>query len=389
MSHVYCSSFLRARPGSTHGYDIIDHNALNPEIGSAEEFEQFVGALQTHRMGQILDLVPNHMGVMGADNLWWMDVLENGPASVYADYFDIDWEPVDPALYRKILVPVLGDHYGLALERGEIKLAFEPQAGDFALFYFQHRFPVAPREYPRILERALRALAVQAVEATARADFESLISAFTHLPPRDATDPELIVERNRDKEVHKRHLAAMCYAHPAVAEAIEAAVQAVNGTAADARSFDTLHALLEGQPYRLAYWRVASDEINYRRFFDINDLAALRVEADGVRHLVLEPAASGKVRGLRVDHPDGSTIRAVFRPARSARGLCGGRSYATRGRAADVSGGREDRRRARAHSRELAGARHHRIPVHQRRQRPVRGHRRPHPRRSRLPLVHR
>ncbi len=320
VSHVYCSSYLRARPGSTHGYDIVDHNALNPEIGSPEEFEQFVGALRAHRMGQILDLVPNHMGVMGADNLWWMDVLENGPASVYADYFDIDWEPVDPALNRKILVPVLGDHYGLALERGDIKLTFEPQAGVFALLYFQHRFPVAPREYPRILERALRALPGQAVEATARADFESLISAFTHLPPRDATDPELIVERNRDKEVHKRHLAALCRAHPAVAEAIEAAVQAVNGTPADARSFDTLHALLEGQPYRLAYWRVASDEINYRRFFDINDLAALRIENEAVfdatHRLVLELAASGKVQGLRIDHPDG-----LYEPAQYFRRL--------------------------------------------------------------------
>ena len=112
VSHVYCSPYLRARPGSTHGYDIIDHNALNPEIGSAEDFEQFVRALQAHGMGQILDLVPNHMGVMGADNRWWMDVLENGPASVYADYFDIDWEPVNPALHRKVLLPVLGDHYG-------------------------------------------------------------------------------------------------------------------------------------------------------------------------------------------------------------------------------------------------------------------------------------
>lgn len=309
VSHLYCSPYLRARPGSTHGYDITDHNALNPEIGSPEEFEQFVHTLQAHGMGQILDLVPNHMGVMGTDNAWWMDVLENGPGSAYADYFDIDWEPVDPALHRKILVPVLGDHYGIALERGEIKLVFEPDAGGFALFYFDHRFPVAPREYPRILERALRALPVQALDDTARAEFESLISAFTHLPPHDATQPELIAERNRDKEVHKRRLAGLCHAHPALAEAIEAALQGINGAPPEARSFDALHDLLEAQAYRLAYWRVASDEINYRRFFDINDLAALRVENEVVfettHRLVLELVAAGKVQGLRIDHPDG------------------------------------------------------------------------------------
>jgi malto-oligosyltrehalose synthase/4-alpha-glucanotransferase len=309
VSHVYCSPYLRARAGSTHGYDIIDHNALNPEIGSPEEFEEFVQTLQAHGMGQILDLVPNHMGVMGADNVWWMDVLENGPASVYAEYFDIEWEPLNPALYRKILVPVLGDHYGVALERGEIKLVFEPEAGGFALFYFEHRFPVAPREYPRILERALRALPVQAIDDTSRAEFESLVSAFTHLPPRDASDPEHITERNRDKEVHKRRLAALCRAHPALVEAIEAGLQAINGTPAEGRSFDTLHELLEAQAYWLAYWRVASDEINYRRFFDINDLAALRMENEAVfeatHRLVLELVASGKVQGLRIDHPDG------------------------------------------------------------------------------------
>ncbi len=309
VSDVYCSSYLRARPGSTHGYDIIDHNALNPEIGGAEDFERFVDALRAHGMGQILDVVPNHMGVMGSDNVWWMDVLENGPASVYADYFDIDWDPVNPSLRQKVLVPVLGSHYGLALERGEIQLKFEPEAGSFAFFYFEHRFPVAPREYPRILERALRALPAQVIDETSRAEFESLVSAFSHLPPREATQAELITERNRDKEVHKRRLAALCRVHPAVVEAVEAALRAINGTPGDERSFDALHDLLEAQAYRLAYWRVASDEINYRRFFDINDLAALRMENEAVfeatHRLILELVASGKVTGLRIDHPDG------------------------------------------------------------------------------------
>jgi (1->4)-alpha-D-glucan 1-alpha-D-glucosylmutase len=337
VSHVYCSPYLRARPGSTHGYDIIDHNALNPEIGGPEAFEGFVRALQAHGMGQILDLVPNHMGVMGADNRWWMDVLENGPASAYAEYFDIDWEQLDSTAHGKLMVPVLGDHYGLALERGEIRLSFEPEAGSFALFYHQHRFPVAPREYSRVLEQALRALPPQALEADVRAELESLVSAFTHLPPLEATQPELVIERNRDKEVHKRHLAALCRAHPALVSAIGTAVHEINGVPGEPHSFDALHALLEGQAYRLAYWRVASDEINYRRFFDINDLAGLRVENEAVfeatHRLVLELVASGKVHGLRVDHPEG-----LYEPARYFRRLQD--RVAAHGSAAGILGAR-------------------------------------------------
>ena len=335
VSHVYCSPYLRARPGSTHGYDIIDHNALNPEIGTPEAFERFVQALRARGMGQILDLVPNHMGVMGADNQWWMDVLENGPASAYADYFDIEWEQLDATAHRKVIVPVLGDHYGVALERGEIKLTFEAEAGGFALFYFQHRFPVAPREYSRILEQTLRALPTPALEATVRAEFESLVSAFTHLPSREATEPELVVERNRDKEVHKRRLTGLCRAYPALVTAIEAAVQEINGTPGESRSFDMLHALLEAQAYRLAYWRVASDEINYRRFFDINDLAGLRVENEAVfeatHRLVLDLVADGKVQGLRIDHPDG-----LYEPARYFRRLQDRVAARLHGRRADA-----------------------------------------------------
>jgi (1->4)-alpha-D-glucan 1-alpha-D-glucosylmutase len=359
VSDVYCSPYLRARPGSTHGYDIIDHNALNPEIGSPEEFDRFVEALHEHGMGQILDVVPNHMGVMGADNLWWMDVLENGPASVYADYFDIDWDPVNPALRHKVLVPVLGSHYGLALERGEIQLKFEPEAGGFAFFYFEHRFPVAPREYPRILERALRALPAQIIDETSRAEFESLVSAFSHLPPREATLPELLTERNRDKEVHKRRLAALCRAHPALVEAIEAALRAINGAPGDERSFDALHELLEAQGYRLAYWRVASDEINYRRFFDINDLAALRMENEAVfeatHRLILELVASGRVTGLRIDHPDG-----LYDPAQYFQRL--------QDRIAALTGAPTERRRQRGRGlpvyllAEKIAARHERVP---------------------------
>lgn len=318
MSHVYCSPYFRARPGSTHGYDVVDHNALNPEIGSPEDFERFCDALRAHGLGQILDIVPNHVGIMGADNPWWMDVLENGEASVYAQFFDIDWLPSDPALAHKVLVPVLGDQYGVVLESGELELRFERERGSFAVCYHDHRFPIDPRLYPRILEIALRIAPPEPAGTSAvtngaarpwRAEFESLIAAFGHLPARENTDPAAVAERNRDEEVHKRRLAALCAEHPELCTAIEAAVRSFAGEPGRPASFEPLHELLEAQAYRLAFWRVAADEINYRRFFDVNELAALRMENEAVfeatHRLVFDLLKKGRVAGLRVDHPDG------------------------------------------------------------------------------------
>jgi malto-oligosyltrehalose synthase/4-alpha-glucanotransferase len=320
VSHVYCSPYLRARPGSMHGYDIIDHGSLNPEIGSRDDFEHFVAVLKAHGMGQILDMVPNHMGVMGADNAWWLDVLENGPASVYAGFFDIDWQPVNVYLVNRVLIPVLGDHYGLVLERGELKLAFDVHSGSFSVFYFEHRLPVDPREYPRILERALRTLGPADLAGPAAAELSSLVASFGHLPERENTAPEPIAERHRDKELHKRRLAQLAREAPAVLDAIERAVRVMNGAPGESESFEALHELLELQAYRLAYWRVASDEINYRRFFDINELAGLRMEDEAVfeatHRLVLELLVEGKVDGVRLDHPDG-----LFDPAQYFRRL--------------------------------------------------------------------
>ena len=144
ISHCYASPYLRARPGSMHGYDIIDHNALNPEIGTPEDYEKLVSELHRHGMGQILDIVPNHMGVMGSDNAWWLDVLENGQASAFADFFDIDWDPIKDELQGKVLIPILGDQYGNVLENGELKLVFDLERGEFSIYYHQHRFPINP-----------------------------------------------------------------------------------------------------------------------------------------------------------------------------------------------------------------------------------------------------
>src|SRR5262245_34250733 len=154
VTHLYCSPYLRARPGSTHGYDVVDHGELNPEIGSIDDFEHLDATLKAHGMGQVLDLVPNHMGVMGADNRWWLDVLENGQASLYAEFFDIDWEPPDPARRGKVLVPVLGAQYGQVLESGALKLVFDEESGSFSFYFYEHRFPLDPRHYPIVLSGA-------------------------------------------------------------------------------------------------------------------------------------------------------------------------------------------------------------------------------------------
>ena len=315
ISHCYASPYLRARPGSTHGYDIIDHNQLNPEIGTPEEFDQFVETLHRHNMGQILDVVPNHMGVMGADNVWWLDVLENGEASQYASFFDIDWQPLKDELQGKVLVPVLDDQYGAVLDKGDLKLTFDNEKGEFSIFYHQHRFPIDPREYPFMLGRESENLAQSlGPEHTELLELQSLISAFGHLPAHTETASEKKNERNRDKEIHKRRLAALCTQSEQILRFIQKNVQALNGIPGDSRSFDELHELIKLQAFRLAYWRVAADDINYRRFFDINDLAGLRMENpqvfEATHRFVLGLLHQRKINGLRIDHPDG-----LFNPA--------------------------------------------------------------------------
>src|SRR5258708_2375766 len=310
ISHCYISPCLKARAVSIHGYDIVDHNSLNPEIGSAEDFDRLVTTLHEHGMGLILDIVPNHMGVMGTDNAWWLDVLENGEASIYANFFDIDWRPLKDELHGKVLVPVLHDHYGVVLESGELKLGFHAERGEFDIYYRDHRFPVNPWEYPRILEYAAGELVTQLGEQNPDLlEMQSLITAFGHLPAREGATNGSIVERNRDKEIHKRRLAELSARAPKIIAAIQRAIDLMNGTAGDPASFDKLHELIKGQAFRLANWRVAFDDINYRRFFDSNDLAGIRMEDETLfettHRLVLKMVAEGKVDGLRIDHPDG------------------------------------------------------------------------------------
>jgi|HubBroStandDraft_1064217.scaffolds.fasta_scaffold03571_2 (1->4)-alpha-D-glucan 1-alpha-D-glucosylmutase len=310
ISHCYVSPCLKARAGSMHGYDIVDHDSLNPEIGSPEDFDRLVTTLDEHGMGLILDIVPNHMGVMGSDNAWWLDVLENGESSVYAGFFDIDWHPLKDELHGKVLIPVLHDHYGAVLESGELKLVFHDERGEFDVSYRNHRFPVDPREYPRILQHCTDALAAKlGAQNPDLLEFQSLITAFSHLPGRQEASSDRIAERNRDKDIHKRRLVELCARSSGIAACILGAVDSINGDPADPATFEELHELIKAQTFRLANWRVASDDINYRRFFDTNDLAGICVESETVfqatHRLVLSLVADGKVDGFRVDHPDG------------------------------------------------------------------------------------
>ncbi len=310
ITHVYLSPIATANPGSPHGYDVVDHNQLSPELGGDEGYAELHQACERAGLSILLDFVPNHMGI-GRHNPWWQDVLENGPSSLHAPVFDIDWLPLKDELAYKVLVPVLGDQFGEVLERGELRL--ERDGGAFWIAYYDHRFPVAPRSVPRIVGHRLEEL-----QARLPADDEgvmellSIITSLEKLPTRRQVDPAPVAERAREKEVAKRRLQALFERSAAIRDHVDENVQIVNGTAGDPRSFDLLEGLLEQQAFRLAHWRVAGEEINYRRFFDINELAAIRMEDDQVfertHRLLFDLLTTGRAAGVRVDHPDGLSL---------------------------------------------------------------------------------
>ncbi len=312
ISHCYCSPYLKSRSGSRHGYDVIDHSRLDPDIGTTATFERFCATLSAHRMGQILDIVPNHMAVMGRDNPWWLDVLENGPASAYADFFDIDWSPPRTVLTGKVLLPILHEHYGTVLESRDLRLVLvhDHQRASFAFEYYEHRFPIDPREYPRVLLAAIGRLRSGDSACTGpMAQLRRLTTALSELPNRSVRDGVRIRQRRRDQETLKRRLAELITGNKVFAEYVERCLEAFNGEPREAACRERRHQLLEALAFRLASWRVASHEINYRRFFDVNDLACLRMENTAVfdvtHRLITQLVAAGKVNGLRVDHPDG------------------------------------------------------------------------------------
>jgi (1->4)-alpha-D-glucan 1-alpha-D-glucosylmutase len=202
ISDLYASPYFAANPGSLHGYDIVNHNALNLEIGSREDYDALVAELHCQGMYQVLDIVPNHMGIGQLGNTWWMDVLENGPASIYAPYFDIEWDPINSKITNKVLLPILGDQYGKVLENQELRLSFVPEEGAFRLHYYDRTFPIEPGSYQAILDWDKTALIDKLGAASAAAlEYQSILTALQHLPPPDETDPGRVLERNREKEI--------------------------------------------------------------------------------------------------------------------------------------------------------------------------------------------
>jgi (1->4)-alpha-D-glucan 1-alpha-D-glucosylmutase len=304
ISHVYASPYMKAEPGSMHGYDLVDPKALNPEIGTELDLLAWTETLASKEMGHIVDFVPNHMAA-SPHNAWWFDVLENGPSSLYADHFDIEWHPQKEALRDKVLLPVLGAQYGDVLERGELSL--ERDGGAFFVRYGERRLPTDPRSASPLLERAAARLALPD-DTARRDDLASILTGLKNLPARTETDPERQRERAREKEVLKRRLGSLAE-DELVAHAIDEEVAHANGRPGDPESWGELDRILMDQSYRLAYWRVATEEINYRRFFDINDLAAIRMESDAVfddtHALLLRLVGEGRVQGVRLDHTDG------------------------------------------------------------------------------------
>ena len=308
ISDCYASPLLKTPADSDNGYDVCDHSQLNPVFGKEDDFEAFTSTLSKHGLGLILDIVPNHMGIGETCNAWWMDVLENGPSSSYASYFDIDWHPVNPQLENKVLLPILEDQYGNVLEDGKLRLAYED--GAFFICYHDSKLPVAPRTYSSILGHRLEPLAeTLGKENESLQELQSILTAISYLPLQTEVDPEKLKELKREKEIIKRRIASLLQASPQMRDTIDMVLREFNGTAGEPQSFDLLHGLIEVQPYRLAFWRVAGEEINYRRFFDVNELAAIRMELpevfEATHQLIFRFLAEGKATGLRVDHPDG------------------------------------------------------------------------------------
>jgi (1->4)-alpha-D-glucan 1-alpha-D-glucosylmutase len=295
VSHLYCSPYLQAVRGSTHGYDVVDHGQLNAELGGAAGYRRLTGQLAATGLSQVLDIVPNHMALAGRANAWWWDVLENGPSSRYAAHFDIDWDPPQRKLTATVLMPVLGDHYGRVLEAGE--LAVERQDGSFTVRYHEHEAPLSPRTLDGLLSRT-------AAQIGSR-ELESLADAFGRLPHAILTDQAAVTERHYGKEELRAALAALCQSRPDIAAAIDRQIEALN------HDPDALDELLGQQNYRLAYWRTGAEELSYRRFFDIETLVGLRADDAAVfadtHHLILDLVAAGFVDGLRIDHVDGLT----------------------------------------------------------------------------------
>lgn len=308
ITHLYLSPIWTARPKSNHGYDICDHSKINPELGGEEAFNRLSETAAAHSIGIILDFVPNHMCADSLYNLTWRDLLCNGPSSAYAEYFDVDWQPVKDELQNKVLLPILGRQYGEALEAGELQIAFED--GEFCLRYWDHNLPLNPRQCRLILRHREVALTVVLEDQPeVLQEYLSILFQLDHLPSYTDVSPDARNDRQRELSIATQRLVKLMETSEEVRRHVAVNVEEYNGRVGDPSSFDLLHELLELQAYRLTYWRTALHEINYRRFFDINELAGLRMESAEVFEYAhakaFELIRSGRAHGLRLDHIDG------------------------------------------------------------------------------------
>jgi (1->4)-alpha-D-glucan 1-alpha-D-glucosylmutase len=307
ITHVYASPLFKARRGSLHGYSVTNPLDLNPELGPRGSFDRLAQELKAQDLGLILDIVSNHMAMSPA-NPWWMDVLESGPASPYAPFFDIDWNPPRRTLEGRVLLPVLGKPFGQALEAQELSLKLEH--GGFCVYYYGHKFPVAPKMYLDILTLRLDELEQEIGPGNpAFLGLTGIISVLEHLPERTVRSRRKLKERHRDKEIIKERLWLLYQGSPEIKKFLDANMALFNGTKEDPDSHDLLEQLLRRQSYRLAFWRASLEYINYRRFFSINELIGIRQEdpevLETVHALLFKLISDGKVSGLRIDHCDG------------------------------------------------------------------------------------
>lgn len=308
VSHIYTSPILAAKPGSDHGYDICDHTMVSTSLGGEAGLARMVETLHQHDMGLIVDFVPNHMAADPQWNLWWRDVLANGPSSPRAEYFDVDWFPVKPELAGKVLLPILGKQYGDALESGELQMDF--QDGEFCLRYYDTNLPLNPRQMRLLFRHRLDDLAYALKnEQNVFLEYQSILFQLDHLPHYLEIETEARADRQRETAIAAKRLQRVIESNSTLREHIDQSIREFNGIPGKPDSFDLLHLLLQEQAYRLAYWRTAIQEINYRRFFDVNELVALRMEHLPVFRAaharIVEFAEKGWINGVRLDHIDG------------------------------------------------------------------------------------
>jgi (1->4)-alpha-D-glucan 1-alpha-D-glucosylmutase len=308
VSHIYSSPIFAARPGSLSGYDTCDFSRINPELGGESALESLVNTLHVHDMGLIVDFVPNHMSTHPQWNKWWRNVLANGPSSAVSEYFDIDWYPVNSNVHGKVLLPILGQQYGNALEAGELHIEYRDE--EFCLYYADLNLPLNPRQMKFLLRHGWAEVTGELdIEPAVRQEFESILFQLDHTPGYRESGTEARMDRERETQAAMLRLTRVISESPALRRHLESVIRRFNGSPGDPESFDLLHTLLQQQPYRLSYWRTAMHEINYRRFFDINDLIGLRIEHGplftAAHAKLIELVERGWIDGVRLDHIDG------------------------------------------------------------------------------------